>query len=390
MESVFYQLFAQTNAINKKYENIVQATGEGFNIFRILKLHAAENRTHSAFLAELLNPKGSHGQRDVFLNLFISRFLEVDQVFHTMSATVIVEKHIGFMNDGKTEGGRIDIAIKDHSGNEIFIENKIYAIDQENQLVRYYNYNKNAKLFYLCLQGETVSELSCGDLKKTEHFHVITYKKEIIEWLNDCRKEAVSHPILRESITQYINLIKYLTGQTINETMNAELIGLLTKDKDSLSASFTIANTVDAACDKLLEKLKIIVEEEIAKELSVIGEFHINWKDKYSQFCFYKEDWQLSSICFQFQYTSSGLTYGIARDKECMDLSDPYGIEIYKKLSVLGGELNTWWPFHKRVEEPYDDWDNVEPWLAIVDGSIKPWIKNKVEEILMLLDRNKL
>src|SRR5690606_2556402 len=125
-------------------------------------------------------------------------------------------------------------------GNEIFIENKIYAVDQKNQLLRYYNRNERAHLFYLCLEGGVVNEVSCGHLEKGKEFKVITYKKEIIEWLNDCKKEAVSHPILRESIAQYINLIKYLTNQTINETMNKEIIEVLIKDKEALSASFTI------------------------------------------------------------------------------------------------------------------------------------------------------
>lgn len=209
MNNTYYHLFAQVNAINKKYENILKITGEGFNIFRILKLHAAENRTHSAFLAELLNPKGTHGKADAFLKLFTTKFLKKDIDFETSIAKVTIEKHIGFINGDKTEGGRIDIAIKDNLDREILIENKIYAPDQENQLVKYHNHNKNAHLFYLCLEGCKVNEISCGALKESEHFHVITYKKDIITWLNECKKEAVSHPILRESITQYINLIKF-------------------------------------------------------------------------------------------------------------------------------------------------------------------------------------
>lgn len=159
MESIFYELFSQANAINKKYESLADTTGEGFNVFRILKLHAAENRTHTAFLAELLNPKGSLGQKDRFLLLFVQQFCQATDVFHTASAVVTVEKHIGFINSNRTEGGRIDIVIRDRFGNEILIENKIYAPDQENQLLRYHNYNKRAKLFYLCQEGGLVDEV---------------------------------------------------------------------------------------------------------------------------------------------------------------------------------------------------------------------------------------
>ena len=37
-----------------------EAQGEFFNIFSILGVERNEVHTHSAFLAELLNPKGSH------------------------------------------------------------------------------------------------------------------------------------------------------------------------------------------------------------------------------------------------------------------------------------------------------------------------------------------
>ena len=64
------KLLIQVSAISKKYENAAKLTGENFNIFDVLKLSTSEVRTHSAFLAELLNPEGSHGQGDIFLRLF--------------------------------------------------------------------------------------------------------------------------------------------------------------------------------------------------------------------------------------------------------------------------------------------------------------------------------
>ena len=42
-------------------------TAADFNIFRLLGVARAEVTTHSAMLAELLNPDGSHGQGDRFL-----------------------------------------------------------------------------------------------------------------------------------------------------------------------------------------------------------------------------------------------------------------------------------------------------------------------------------
>ena len=58
-------LLIQIGAINKSYEKIAKLTGENFNIFEVLGLTTNEVRTHSAFIAELLNPKGSHDQNEV-------------------------------------------------------------------------------------------------------------------------------------------------------------------------------------------------------------------------------------------------------------------------------------------------------------------------------------
>lgn len=53
----------------KKYKEIFEKTGENFNIFKILRIETEEVFTHSRFLCELLNPKGSHGKGSLFLNI---------------------------------------------------------------------------------------------------------------------------------------------------------------------------------------------------------------------------------------------------------------------------------------------------------------------------------
>jgi hypothetical protein len=98
-------------------------------MFRIVGVNHYEN-THSAILAELLNPKGTHGLKSKLLELFVVQMLTMEtmKVFHCENATV------------KTEApgnGRIDILIEDNAGRAIIIENKIYAEDQWEQLKRW-------------------------------------------------------------------------------------------------------------------------------------------------------------------------------------------------------------------------------------------------------------
>ncbi|GAL63602.1 PD-(D/E)XK nuclease family protein [Algibacter lectus] len=124
----------------KDQEEIKNLKGENFNVFSILKMESKENGTHSAFLGELLNPKGSHNFKSVFLGLFLQQLgfegLELN------SAEVVLEYSLGFIDDKAKTGGRVDIYIKDTTNKTICIENKIYATDQNLQVKRYSNHNK--------------------------------------------------------------------------------------------------------------------------------------------------------------------------------------------------------------------------------------------------------
>lgn len=50
-------LLTQVHTISEQYEKVAQATGENFNIFKVMGLQSSEVRLHSKLLAELLNPK---------------------------------------------------------------------------------------------------------------------------------------------------------------------------------------------------------------------------------------------------------------------------------------------------------------------------------------------
>ena len=218
----------ETQTINESYNRVAEATGEKFNIFSILQMESDEVATHSRFIAELLNREGSHGQRDKFLSLFIKRFAG-EHNFVSETSKVFVEYHVGKVEI--ENGGRIDILLKDDENNIIMIENKIYAVEKQNQLVRYKNAFPKGKLFYLTLFGKE-SKNYIAD----KPYSVLSYETNIIDWLEDCKKESVNIPILRESITQYINLVKKLTHQNLNKRMNQDVINRILRDTNSLSA----------------------------------------------------------------------------------------------------------------------------------------------------------
>lgn len=128
--------------LNKEYES-QKNKGELFNTFSILKMETAENKTHSNFIAELLNPKGSHLKGSIFLELFLKEINYTE--FEAQNASVKLEKYIGEIDTERLTGGKIDIYTQDKNGNIISIENKINAKDQDYQIERYCNHEIRKK-----------------------------------------------------------------------------------------------------------------------------------------------------------------------------------------------------------------------------------------------------
>jgi len=331
-------LLTHVSAIGKKYENIAEITGENFNVFKILRFTTNEARTHSAFLAELLNPNGSHSKGKVFLvefiemlktkplgctdnnneNFFKSEFNIENRI------KVKVEHKIG--NTSESEGGYIDILLTDNLQHKIVIENKIYATDQKSQLLRYHKFAPFAPLVYLTLDGRPPSKYSTnydngedckndGDNEVEKKVIRISYKTDILEWLQNCKKHTVDLPLLRETLSQYIHLIKYLTGQTMENKEKEELISGIINNKHYLEALVKLSenNLWNETKKNILLKLEnqLLGENGIWKDLEMLKESEDPNKDGIPEnFWFYKTDWKYC-IYFRFGKTFDDISFGI-------------------------------------------------------------------------------
>lgn len=219
------QVLDKVKTIVKHHKQLTHAKGELFNIYNILNLKTKEVRTHSAFIAELLNQYGSHLMGDSFLKAFISLLPKaVFENFLDINTTkVTIEFFISAINKKNKTGGRIDILLKDTNEVTISIENKIDADDQDQQIERYCNYNESKnKVVYLSKFGDEPDKKSKGELIAGTDFYVISYQMHIIKWLEMCQTIASDQPILRESIKQYKILIQKIT-HTLGNQQNKEL-----------------------------------------------------------------------------------------------------------------------------------------------------------------------
>jgi len=225
-------------SIVKMHEEEMDKDGSRFNIFSILNLSSNEVRLHSNFIAELLNRKGTHSYNNQFCRYFITELLQFDKIniisnFNFDNYIVEVEKSTGLINQDYTSGGRIDIVITDNLKNRIIIENKIFAGDQENQLLRYYNFDKSALLLYLTLKGSLPSQWSTnGEIQNNKDFHCISYKDFISRWLEKCIELSKDKPKVKETISQYLHIIKNYTEQNENKKMTNEIAKLIAENKE--------------------------------------------------------------------------------------------------------------------------------------------------------------
>lgn len=247
-----HQLIESVKGIESRYKDDAVQSGADFNIFQIIGLTSDEVRVHSAFLATLLDPQGSHRQGDLFLRLFTKQLSQIVHNFDTESAVVECEKYIGRMTE--TTGGRIDIHISDEKGHKIIIENKIYAPDQTNQLIRYHNYAPDAVLLYLTLDGKAPGKDSVGDLIEEQNYYHISYSNEILDWLTECYEAVKKIPTLAEGINHYINLIKILTNQSTNIMMTKEIAEAIASSSSNIQAAIEIQRALQDVKGNIQQK----------------------------------------------------------------------------------------------------------------------------------------
>ena len=343
--------------------------GEYFNVFEIMHAQSDEVHTHSAIIAALLNPKGIHGCRSVFLSLFMEKLSDLLQTdlelpdyeeYDLEKCKIYVERYAGNLTSDKEEGGRIDIIIEFKSVKRdrdyaVILENKIYANDQAKQLYRYKQfadkqYGKGHYLIiYLTLDGHYPSEDSITSkeyiLKDGVDFFRMSYGDFILEWLSACKDKASSVPIVRETITQYYNLIAKMTNRDMETSINEELINMFA-NRRNISAVFKINQIYNDVLNRVCNTTLLEQIKEIADDLNLHCKCRqTNWCKRWNgQFFFSKHEWKHFCIGFEFMRDNlSDFNYGI-RYKEETEKGTLTDVEekIRKRLNDGRFRQNLW------------------------------------------------
>lgn len=347
--------------------------GEAFNIFSVIGVQRKEVRLHSAFLAELLNPQGSHGLGDRFLVAFLDNTLgKQNHSIETKSANVVPEYVIGPISEDGKRGGRIDILLTDKKNNAIIIENKIDASDQENQLLRYYNYAKDKKLsydlIYLTKEGNKASDYSTNG--ENVDYRCISYRYNIISWLEYCEQIADKYPLIRETIHQYIINLKEILNIMDNKNENA-LLEVMVEKENAYVMSY-IFNRQYKWQEKLFDKYIWSPLEAYLQEKG--NEFELDKCDEGR--CIKNELWNDYSIIIGTDKNSWNEMYiGIKSKKE---------VELhFDKFMCFNEEPTNWWPFGwSYLPSDLANWTNEESRNNIIDGKVLDFLMEIINKII--------
>lgn len=220
-KSKFHGLLSGYTSIRNVVSELDRIYTPQYNIFEILNIKRAEVKTHTPFLTNLLNPKGSHKQGTLFLNTFMQLIPKADKRVNFILKN---ENDYHVTQEKRTTFGQIDILIQSSDPKNRFgliIENKIGSQDQSRQIERYYKYLSSLKytdqrmmIFYLTVNGSDPSSLSisrtmCQNLKERGILANISYNSEIKSWLKDSL-DTIKSQHVKSLIEQYLQVIKEL------------------------------------------------------------------------------------------------------------------------------------------------------------------------------------
>lgn len=401
-EIEFEKFFSGFSAFKSYVERSKKRGNNSYNPLLEIRASSDEVGLHSRILASFLNPHGKHYQDDLFLRLFLNECALSDW-FDTNNAKVYKERN------------NIDIYIT-NDRQHIIIENKIYALDQERQIERYIEAlaggfesldsiesredsnidskdyiesSDNIAVIYLSLDGKKPSKSSLGKWEINGEslessgvkipFRRISYKKDILHFLNACKSEIGNITNLNAALEFYKDIVLKITNQkgdkmAITSFLDSEekyAMAFEIKSEDIDKAyleNFILDKKCKARDGQTWEKLENITRDNSwTNEIVIYNVAHFNQTFKYV-FCQQKE-------------SRTKIYYGIRlfiKKGENIDYFDDNTDDIVKELNdivnkYIGDKLEkpdaTWWfkdeiYKSKNINETIDLVNKVNDFLA--------------------------
>lgn len=384
--------------INTSKRLYAKQLAPNFSIFNYI----ATNETNLSYiLADLLNPKGSHQQDDLFLKHFIKICLpslqcpEWNEFLDNLSK-VNVETEVTTKSSR-----RMDIYLTDGKQYGICIENKPYARDQKEQLSDYYQElikkHPYKHLVYLSQNLPSDYSVKTEDLEQWQmnnEFSHISYN-DLVDWLNACKADCQNASVL-EFINQFIKFIqKQFMGISDMSEQNS-IINSILESNESIVSAIKIANQIPTLQRNLIEKLNRQLTEKINQNQN----YHlhknksVSLNEKNRGFYIKVKDYNLY-IAFEFQ---GGNYNNLIIGYKSLDKNLRKGNEVYDKVSkeivnsLPDKNIKTskiWFAYYYPKNLRYWQY-NSDIWIKINDGSLADLIMKEVELLYNNIVKNNI
>ena len=369
-----------------------------YNIFTLFHGFNDEVNLHSNFIASLLDPNGDHYKGDLFLKLFLEMCGIDDFSIDTSRATVFKEfKHIDiYISDGKKH---------------IILENKVYAKDQPTQIARYIETIKGegAKesdrvkdedicVLYLHPDGKLPDNQSFGDYhtrllgeNPSIKFKVISYGKEILEWIDKCKNEVSNLTDLNVFLSQYKDVIEMIDDRykRIDKMETANLVEIF---KENYTAVSEIANNYQEMRKKIIYSFFSNAAKILRGDSEIKSVYDIKTEENqdYRPIIITKKNpkdgeiWEKFYFTVEFQKSPYSMPYVGFRRKEDKNTN----AKNYKK--PCEDQLKKQTEYFLAVDELYKD-VNIDICKKIIEEEFKPETFVKMTNaILIKLKEQKL
>ena len=257
------KLLSEAGSIIEKYETISRETGGDFNVFEIAGIDTKEVRI-CRVLAELLCPKGRHGQGAIYLEIFLRDCLGLSDINREE-----IEKAQVYCEYGIDAKRRIDIVIETQN-RFIPIEAKIYAEDEWHQCYDYCRFaqgkDEKARIVYLTRDGNPPSSDSFFELKENE-IVCLSFAHDILGWLKKCLAlpDTIRKAPIREIIIQLESTIKQFTNRLEDRPME-EMVKLLSASAENMQNAEVIADSLNKCKTDMIYKLLKSIEKGVNRE----------------------------------------------------------------------------------------------------------------------------
>lgn len=352
-EETFFDKIEQFFALQNKQR---QRGLNNYNLLTTVLSPFDEVRLHSRMLHSLLDPNGKHFQGSLFLERFL-QMLKLDYFEGKLDNCIV-----------KNEHKKIDLYITDGT-DYIIIENKIYAGDQEKQIEGYVESVKkensnikaeNLAVVYLSLGRKKPIGTSLGKFRvkgeilvdgndsKVSDFRSIHYKKEIMDWLVQCRHEVQNITNLNHAIEQYMDVVRMINNEYKGKAMS--LTDYLKNHKELYSMAMEVSKAMPKVRNEIAKSFFDKVVSTLSEKLG--NDWVVDNKGDLSS-CFsypikiYKRGWdKRDSLIIGAQFQNKDFyncILGVFRRNKDIRIKGEGGIDktFEKELQNLGISIDT-------------------------------------------------